>query len=45
MNTLSSLCDIKVMFAMYDNYAVDSLIIDDNSNEKNHAEITVNYKL
>jgi len=33
------------MFAMYDNYAVDSLIIDDDSNEKKYAEITVNYKL
>ena len=34
MNTLSSLCDIRVMFAMYDNYAVDSLIVDDDSNEE-----------
>jgi len=43
LNTLSSLCDIKAMFAMYDNHAVDSLIIDDDSNEerscKNNSEI------
>jgi len=31
---LSSLCDIKAMFAMYDNRAVDSLIVDDDSNEE-----------
>ncbi len=31
---MSSLCDIRTMFAMYDNYAVDSLIIDDDSNEE-----------
>jgi len=31
---LSSLCDIKAMFAMYDNCAVDSLIVDDDSNEE-----------
>jgi len=34
LNTLSSLYDIKTMFAMYDNCAVDSLIIDDNFNEE-----------
>ncbi len=34
MNTLSSLCDIRAMFAMYDNRAVNSLIVDDNSNEE-----------
>ncbi len=34
MNTLSSLCDIRAMFVMYDNYAVDSLIIDDDSNKE-----------
>ena len=34
MNTLSSLCDIKAMFAMYDNCAVDSLIINDDSNKE-----------
>jgi len=31
---LSSLCDIKAMFAMYDNRAVDNLIVDDDSNEE-----------
>jgi len=31
---LSSLCDIKAMFAMYDNYAVNSLIIDDDFNKE-----------
>jgi hypothetical protein len=31
---LSSLCDIKAMFAMYDNRAVNSLIVDDDSNEE-----------
>jgi len=31
---LSSLCDIKAMFAMYDNYAVNSLIVDDDSNKE-----------
>ena len=31
---MSSLCDIKAMFAMYDNRAVDSLIVDDDSNEE-----------
>jgi len=31
---LSNLCDIRVMFAMYDNYAVDSLIVDNDSNEE-----------
>jgi len=31
---LSSLCDIKAMFAMYDNHAVDSLIVDDDSNKE-----------
>ncbi len=34
MNTLSSLCDIKTMFAMYDNCAVNSLIIDDDFNKE-----------
>jgi len=34
LNTLNSLCNIKAMFAMYDNYAVDSLIIDDDFNEE-----------
>jgi len=34
LNTLSSLCDIRAMFAMYDNRAVNSLIVDDNSNEE-----------
>ncbi len=34
MNTLSSLCDIRTMFAMYNNCAVDSLIVDDDSNEE-----------
>jgi len=34
LNTLSSLCDIRAMFAMYDNYAVNSLIIDDDSNKE-----------
>ena len=34
MNTLSSLCDIKAMFAMYDNCAVNSLIVDDDFNEE-----------
>ena len=34
MNTLSSLCDITAMFAMYNNYTVDSLIIDDDSNDE-----------
>ena len=31
---MSNLCDIRVMFAMYDNYAVDSLIVDNDSNEE-----------
>ncbi len=31
---MSSLCDIKAMFAMYDNHAVDSLIVDDDSNKE-----------
>ncbi len=31
---MSSLCDIKAMFAMYDNYAVNSLIVDDDSNKE-----------
>ncbi len=28
------MCDIKAMFAMYDNCAVDSLIVDDDFNEE-----------
>jgi len=43
LNTLSSLCDIRAMFAMYDNRAVDSLIVDDNFNEerscRNNSEL------
>ncbi len=31
---MSSLCDIRAMFAMYNNCAVDSLIVDDDSNEE-----------
>jgi len=39
------LCDIRAMFAMYDNYAVDSLIIDDDFNKerscKDNSELHV----
>ena len=31
---MSSLYDIRTMFAMYDNYAVNSLIVDDDSNKE-----------
>ncbi len=39
------MCDIRAMFAMYDNYAVDSLIIDDDFNKerscKDNSELHV----
>jgi len=28
------LCDIKAMFAMYDNYTINSLIVDDDFNKE-----------